>query len=254
MLWKDATMQPVDCRYWKTNPPWRSIDAHLNHISTVIVCSIIGFKIHTIITDIQYIISMCNHMHPKASWPLDFWSTTILVLWDMDEVAPSHSSALCQQLTACRFVDYFFINIAQLPLLAWSSSITSICMTYHKQLSTAGPCAPCLSGEVCSGAQGWMQHDRGQSYWFAFHTDCSIHDWYDITDLNFVRKGCLKFRFCILTWHWQASRYQAHWLRMNWIWHQQLSQGMYDPCTCTDDLSYLSFWSQKSRQSWHVAE
>jgi len=43
-LWKVVTMQPFDSQSCKTKNCWCPFDAHLKHILTVIVCSIIGYK------------------------------------------------------------------------------------------------------------------------------------------------------------------------------------------------------------------
>ena len=41
MFWKDVTMQPIDCWMCKTQNRWHSVDAHINHIETAFVHSII---------------------------------------------------------------------------------------------------------------------------------------------------------------------------------------------------------------------
>jgi hypothetical protein len=61
-----------------------------------------------------------------------------------------------------------------------------ISMMYHKQFQISQPCAPGLCRELCSWIHGWIQHNGCHSDWFIMCTDCSFHDTYDITHLNFV--------------------------------------------------------------------
>ena len=46
---------------------------------------------------------MYKHYHPNASKPLNFWSTTRHILWVINEVGPSRSSAFGRQLTAYKY-------------------------------------------------------------------------------------------------------------------------------------------------------
>jgi len=71
-LWKEVTMQPFDCERGKTKNRGHSVDAHLQDIFPVIGSSTIVCKMHTVIIDSQYIISMCNHLHPKPLRSLSF--------------------------------------------------------------------------------------------------------------------------------------------------------------------------------------
>jgi len=142
----------------------------------------------TVIIPNQYSVSMYCQWHLEALWPLHFWSTTIHVIWVMDDVALSNSRALGWQLMACWSFHLFLINIAQLPQLSSSSSVFSISMTYHKQFETSQPRAPGLCGELCSWMHGWMHHDGRHSDRLVLNTDRSFYDMYVITHLNFVSK------------------------------------------------------------------
>jgi len=103
-LSKNVTMQPSDCGKRKTRNCWRSIDAHLNDILIFIGCSTITRKMHIVIIDSQYIVSIYNYSHPKASSPLCFWATTTHDIWGMNDVASSCYSPFGQQLTAYRSI------------------------------------------------------------------------------------------------------------------------------------------------------
>jgi len=97
-LWKDVTMQPFDCRKRKTKNRWRSVVAHLKDILKVIGCSTIVCKIDQVIIGSQYMVSLYIHLHPKASWLVNFWSNTIISIWAMNEGSPSWFSAFGRQL------------------------------------------------------------------------------------------------------------------------------------------------------------
>jgi len=97
--WINNTMQPLDCWMGKKIDRWRSVDAHLTAIVTVIGCSTIVHRMQAVIIDSQYIVSMYNHMYPQASRPLSFWATSTHVIWMMNEVGELHFSALGWQCT-----------------------------------------------------------------------------------------------------------------------------------------------------------
>jgi len=139
-----------------------------------------------IIINNQRISSMYDHLHPEPSCPLNFRTTTIHVIWMMDDVASAHSRAYGWQFQVCWFLHWFLINIAWLPHLSWSSSFSSISMTYHKQFSKSQPCAPGLSRELCIWTNGWMQHDGCHTERFVLCTDQSFYNLYDITHLKFI--------------------------------------------------------------------
>jgi len=126
---------------WSNKNCWRSIDAHLRDILTVIGCAIILLKIHTFIFDSQYTVSRYNHLHPKASMFVSFWATTYHVISLINDVAPWCFGAFSQYVTAYR---------ARFRELLFSSSFSSISMMYHKQFSNSWPCTVGLSPEICS--------------------------------------------------------------------------------------------------------
>jgi len=149
-------MHRFDCQQGKTKNCWRSVDAHLNGILTTIWCSTIVPKMDTVIIDSQCIVSMYYHVNPYRSMPLSFRATTIQVFWTKNDVGTPRFSAFRQQFTAYWSIQQFLRYIAWLPYLSWSSSFSSISMTYQKQFSKSGPCAPGLSRELCSWMHGWM--------------------------------------------------------------------------------------------------
>jgi len=145
----------------------------------------------TVIIDIQYNISMPNHLHPKSLRPFSFCATTMHVIWVMNTGGPSRFSAFGWQFTAYRCIHYWLTNMARLPDLSVTSSSCSISMTYHRQFSKSSPCATALSGELCSWMKGLMRHGGSHSSGFTLRIDHSFFDSYDITDLHFVSKFCL---------------------------------------------------------------
>jgi len=177
-----------DCRKWKTINHWRSIDAHIPHSLTVVVSSIIVVQMYICIVDNQYMLSACYYLHPDAVSSLAIWFTTTRVIWAINKVAISWSSAFGWQFAACRSNHSLLINIAWVSHHSWSSSFSLISMTYHKQFSKSWPCGPELSGELCSWMHGRMQHDGCHAYKFILHFDRSFNDLYDITYLKVVGK------------------------------------------------------------------
>jgi hypothetical protein len=138
------------------------------------------------IIDNQWIVSMYDHLHPEPWWPLNFRTTTIHDIWVIDEVASVSSSAFGRQFTVCWFLCLFWINIARLPQLSWSSSFFLISLTYHKQFAKSQPCAPGLSREWYSWTHGSMQHDSCHTDRFVLHIDRSFYNSCDITHLSFI--------------------------------------------------------------------
>jgi len=134
-LWKNVTMQPFDCAKGKSKNCWRSVDIHLNDILTVIGCATIARKMHIVIIESQYIVSMYNHLHPKASTPPCFWATTTQDIWEMNDVVSSCHSRFGWQLTAYTSIHWFWIYIALRLHLSLYSSFSPLSMTYHKQWS-----------------------------------------------------------------------------------------------------------------------
>ena len=103
LLRMDATMQPWNCWIGKTINPWRSVDshlwAHLGDILTVIACLTIVQKMDTVFIGSQYTIFMYYHLNPRSSRHLSFWATTIDVICMINNVYPSHLSALGRKFT-----------------------------------------------------------------------------------------------------------------------------------------------------------
>jgi len=183
-------MWPFDCQTWKTMNHWRSVDSHITHSLTLIVSSIIVVQMYICIIDNQYILSPYYYLHPDALSPLTIWFTTTWVIWAINDIAILRSSSFARQFAACRSSHYFVINIAWVSHHSWSSSISSISMTYHTQFSESRPCGPGLSGELYSWMHEGMQHDGCHAYRFVFPFDRSFHDWYDITYSKVVHKFC----------------------------------------------------------------
>jgi len=94
----------LDCPWCYAKNRCRSVDAHLwVHISdilTVIRCSSIVQKIHTVFFGSQYTVSMYYHLNQKSSKYLSFWATTIHVICIMNDESPLHFSAFSLQFTA----------------------------------------------------------------------------------------------------------------------------------------------------------
>jgi len=105
LLWMDVTMPPIDCRKGKTKNCGRSSDAYLNDILTVIGCSTIACKMNIFIIDSQYIVSMYNYLHPKASRPLCCSATTTHNIWTMTD-----EDSLCHGAFGCQLMAYRSIH------------------------------------------------------------------------------------------------------------------------------------------------
>jgi len=103
-LWMDATMQPCDSWKGKTMNHCCSIDAHLwadlRDLLTVIGCSTIVQKMHTVFIGRQYTICMNYHLNQRSSRHLSFWATYIEVICMMNGVGPSHFSTFGWQFIA----------------------------------------------------------------------------------------------------------------------------------------------------------
>jgi len=99
LVWMDVTMQPFDCWMGKTINRWHSVDAHLwAHLRdeiTVIGCSTIVQKMHTVGTGSQNTICMYHHFNPRSSRDLSFWGPTIHLICMMNDLGPSRFSAFC---------------------------------------------------------------------------------------------------------------------------------------------------------------
>jgi len=167
---------------------WRSVDTHITHSLTVIVCSIIVVPMYICIVDNQYILSGYYYLHPDALTPLTIWFTTTCVIWAMKDMAMLRSSTFGRQFVACWSSHYFLINIAWVSHHSWSSSFSSISMTYHKQSSQSRPCGPGLSRVWCSWMHAGMQHDGCHAYRFTLHFERSFYDLYVFTYLTVVGK------------------------------------------------------------------
>jgi len=104
LLWMDATVQPFDCWMGKTINCWRSVDAYLwthpRDILSMIWCSTILQKMHTVIIGSQYTVSIYYRLNPRPSWHLSFWGTTMQIICMMNDVEPSCFRSFGQQLMA----------------------------------------------------------------------------------------------------------------------------------------------------------
>jgi len=209
---------------------------------------------HIVVIGSQQIVFMYKYLHPTASKPFNFWSTTRLIIWVINDNGLSRSNDFGQHLTPYTSVHYFLIYLAQLPRLSSSSSVSVISMTYHKQFSTSQLCAPGLCSEVCSCMHDCMQSKGCHSFSFALCCDCCIYESYDITELYFVSEFWLQLSFNCLTWEWRAGQYHVHWSSVNESWSLEHWHILSDPCTCIDELSCLTMWSLKSSKWWHVAK
>jgi len=155
-------------------------------------------KMHTMIFDSQYIVSVYHHLHPEALRLLNYWSTTIHCIWAMNDEGPSCISNFGLSFNANRSIHQWLIYMDWLPHVSSSSSYSLSIMTYHKECGISRHCAPALSGELCSWMHGSMHRHDHHSSRFALHIDHSIYDLYDITYLNYVSKDWVYFSFCFL--------------------------------------------------------
>jgi len=108
LLWMDVTMQHFDCWMGKTVNHWCSVHthhrAHLNDILTVIGCSTIVHKMHTVFIGFQYTVSTNYHLHPRAMRPFSLWATTVQIIWMMNKVGPLCFSAFGRQFAAWKSI------------------------------------------------------------------------------------------------------------------------------------------------------
>jgi hypothetical protein len=206
------------------------------------------------IIDTQWIVSIYDHLHPEPSWCRNFRTTTMSDIWVMDEAARAHSWAFDWQFMECRYQSSCGTFIARLLRLSWSSSFSSISMTYHKQFSKSQSCAPGGSGELCSWTQGWIQHDGHHTDRFISLTDRFFYNAYDIMYLNFISQFRHQFSLCFTTSQQLYSRYGVSWSSCTSMWTLELVQCTYHPCKCTDEFSCLTVWSLKGTNSWHEAK
>ena len=156
LLWKDVTMQPIDCWMCKTQNHWHSVDPHINHIETASVHSVIvwnqsytqygppllclyvlSFASRSFVTSQFLINCYLRYLGEKSRGPIAFPRFRLAIdgMW---------------------FVSLVLENIARLSHDSLSSSFTSLSMTYHMQFQISQPCAPGLCGELCSWLHGWM--------------------------------------------------------------------------------------------------
>jgi hypothetical protein len=182
-----VTIQPFDCLRGKTKTCWRSVDTDLDDKPTVIGCSLIIRKMHTVIIYNHYIALMYNYWNRKASRPHRVRAITLHIIWAMINAGPLHFSTFAQQLTASRFIYKFVIYMSPLSHLSVSSSLSILPMMYHTQLSKSKPCAAGLNGELCGWMHGVIQDDSYHWSGFSLDIDCSFYDYYDMTDCNCVR-------------------------------------------------------------------
>jgi hypothetical protein len=248
-------MQPFDCLMGKTIHHWRSVDihlrAHLRDILTVIGCAPFVHKIHMVCIGGQYTASAYYHLHWKASRPLRFRATTIQSIRMMNELDPSWFSICDQQFTVQKLIDEFSIYVAWPPHHSSSSWFSLTSMTYLKQWTISLVFAEGLSGELGSWQCRLKQPDGCYCSGFRMCIDRFLYEWYAITDLKFVSKFCLKFRFCFIIEPKPATPYNICLLSVNLIWSVELSHGLYDPCIHTDEWWCLTICSLKSRNSRH---
>jgi hypothetical protein len=179
-----VTIQPIDCWMGQTLNCWHSVDAYHSDLLTVIGCLINVPNIPIVIIASQHNVSIYIHLHSKASRPLSFWSTTIHVIWMINDVILPCFSAFGQLFTTWKCSYWFEIYIVWLSHHSLSSTFSSISKMYHMQFSKSWPCASGLSGELRSWMHGLMQHNGSHSSRFRLGIDCSFDASYDITDLN----------------------------------------------------------------------
>jgi len=72
---------------------WQSLGAYQLYV-----------KMHIAVIGSQEIVSMYKHLHPNASKLLNFWSTTRHIIWVLNDIGPSWSSAFGQKLTVYKSV------------------------------------------------------------------------------------------------------------------------------------------------------
>jgi len=106
-----ATMRPFDCWMGITINGWCSVDthlwAHLRHILTVIDCSTIVQKMHTVFNGSQYTASRYYHVNPRSSRHLSFWANTIHSIFVKNNVALSCFSAFGRRYTTWESMNEF---------------------------------------------------------------------------------------------------------------------------------------------------
>jgi hypothetical protein len=86
-LWRDVTMQPVDCWSCTLQIVDHPMIFTFSTTKQTFHSKLLHGKIHVVSINSQYIDSMNTPLHLKALLPLNFWSTTLLTIWAMDNVA-----------------------------------------------------------------------------------------------------------------------------------------------------------------------
>jgi hypothetical protein len=147
-----------------------------------------------------YVVSIYTHHSHHALRILNFTSTTIHTISVMNNVHQTHSNTFSQQLMASWSHRLFLIYIVWLPHISLFSSLPWVSMIYHMHHSKCRPSAPGLNRVLCSWIHGNMRHDSRHSYRFTFCINHSIYCSYDITDLYFIAKYCLKLTCCFFAW------------------------------------------------------
>jgi len=100
----------------------------------------------------------------------------------------------------------------------------------------------------------WIQHNGCHLDRFVLGKNHYSYDWYDITHWNFVCIFRHQFSCCFFTSHWPANTNRTFWPSYSLIYIVQHLDGVFDPCTCTGELSCVTIWSLQSSKSWQVAK
>jgi len=72
--------------------------------------------------------------------------------------------------------------------------------------------------------------------------------------LIFCLSICHFFSFWFRTYEQSANRHRTGWQSDSLSWILHISHWAFNSSTCTDQLSCLTIWSLKWRNSWHVAK
>jgi hypothetical protein len=148
------------CQKCKTENRWHSVEAYIEHILTIIVCSI----------------TVWNESNNNNWQPMNRF-----YVW-------SFQSRPC------------VVSQIEIHHQTWFSFFSLISMIYHDQCPKTQPCAPGLSGELCSWTHGWIQYDSRHTDRLILHTDRSFYTLYDITNLNLISQFQDKFSLCFPTY------------------------------------------------------
>jgi len=156
-------MKPFDGRRGKTKNLWCSIDTHVKDTITVIGYATTVHKMHMVIIDRQYIVSMYNHLVPNTLRPLSFLVTTSHIICVLNDIGPSRLSTFGRQFTPNRSLLWCLKYIAWLSSRSVSSSFSSMSMTYHEQFSKSPPCTASLS-RLFTQSDAWIN----EAGWLSF--------------------------------------------------------------------------------------